>query len=166
LVAASILRKNPDAEIIPFNNRLHDASGINPRDSVMTNAKKLASMPQGGTDCSLVLNALNEHDKKGDVVIYVSDYESWIDTGAIGYWRNDQAGTKMFGEWQNFKARNPGSRLVCIDLTPRVDTQVKPRPDILQIGGFGDQVFDVVSSFIEYGNSPDHWIEMINGIML
>ena len=38
LVAAAILRKNPTAEIIPFSDHVVKAR-LNPRDSVMTNAR-------------------------------------------------------------------------------------------------------------------------------
>jgi 60 kDa SS-A/Ro ribonucleoprotein len=42
LVAATVLRKNPDAEVIPFESNVVKVR-LNPRDSIMTNAKKLAS---------------------------------------------------------------------------------------------------------------------------
>jgi 60 kDa SS-A/Ro ribonucleoprotein len=54
LVAAAILRKNPSAEVIPFSDHIVNAS-LNPRDSVMTNAQKLAALPSGGTNCSAPL---------------------------------------------------------------------------------------------------------------
>jgi len=54
LVAAAILRKNPDAEVLPFNDKLVPIA-LNPRDTVMTNAAKLAALPQGGTNCSAPL---------------------------------------------------------------------------------------------------------------
>jgi 60 kDa SS-A/Ro ribonucleoprotein len=58
LVAATILRKNPTAEVIPFESDVVKVS-LNPRDSIMTNAQKLASLPAGGTNCSAPLRHLN-----------------------------------------------------------------------------------------------------------
>ena len=39
-------------------------------------------------------------------------------------------------------------KLVCIDIQPYGSTQAPERPDILNIGGFSDAVFSVVSSFL------------------
>ena len=54
---------------------------FNPRDSIMTNAKTLASFGGGGTNCSAALEYVNRKAGKGDLVIYVSDNESWVDSG-------------------------------------------------------------------------------------
>ena len=82
LVAAAVLRKNPRAEVIPFESNVVEVR-LNPRDSVMTNAEKLAKLPCGGTNCSAPLAFLNQRTAKGDLVIYVSDNESWIDTPVL-----------------------------------------------------------------------------------
>jgi 60 kDa SS-A/Ro ribonucleoprotein len=64
LVAAAILRKNPSAEVIPFSDHIVSAL-LNPRDSVMTNARKLAALPSGGTNCSAPLVSLNHEKSEG-----------------------------------------------------------------------------------------------------
>lgn len=58
LVTAAILRKNPDAEVLPFAEQVKKAR-LNPRDSVTTNAAALAALGGGGTDCSAPLAELN-----------------------------------------------------------------------------------------------------------
>jgi len=162
LFGAALLRKNKAAEVMPFDTRVH-ATKLNGRDTVMTNARTLAGFGGGGTDCSCALRELNSRKAKGNAVIFVSDNESWVDSGySFGYGR----GTGMLSEWQIFKARNPNAKLVCIDLTPRSNSQVKEMQDILQVGGFGDQVFDVVASFIAHGSSNDHWVDTINAVDL
>ena len=84
LVAAAILRKNPTAEVIPFEIDVVQST-LNPRDSVMTNAQKLASLPAGGTNCSAPLRrAEPRKTRQATCVIYVSDNESWIDTTVHG----------------------------------------------------------------------------------
>lgn len=163
LFASALFRKNRNAEVMPFDTSVHKCD-LNPRDSVFTNAEKLAKFGGGGTNCSLVLNKLNSTRTKADAVIYISDYESWVDSGSgYGY----GGGTGMLAEWEQFKKFNPNAVLVCIDLTPRPNSQVKERPGILQVGGFSDQVFDVVSNFIEAGaSSPNYWIEQIEKVEL
>ena len=40
-------------------------------------------------------------------------------------------------------------KLVCIDIQPYGSSQAPERDDILNIGGFSDAVFNVVSAFLE-----------------
>jgi 60 kDa SS-A/Ro ribonucleoprotein len=159
LFAASILRKNRSAVVMPFDTILHP-NNLNGRDTVLTNASRLAKFGGGGTDCSLPLAKLNLDKAKGDAVIYVSDCESWVDSPR--YYR----GTGMMTEWLTFKKRNPKAKLICIDLTPRSNSQVQEHKDILQVGGFSDQVFDVVASFIEHGDDKNHWVKLIEDVSL
>lgn len=162
LFASAILRRNKDATVIPFDTRIHRVQ-LNPRDSVMTNVQKL-NRGGGGTDCACVLRHLNQTSAKGDLVVYVSDCESWVDSPYHSYYNRN--GTGMMNEWTTFKARNKKAKLVCIDLTPRTNSQVTEHKDILQVGGFGENVFDIIGSFLEYGNEADHWLSEIEKIEL
>jgi len=158
LFAAAVLRKNPDAEVIPLNDRLV-AFELNPRDSVMTNAAKLAALPSGGTNCSAPLVYLNERGAKGDMIVYVSDNESWLDAPSA-----KARGTATMVEWNRFKSRSPDARLVCIDLQPYGTTQAQEREDILNVGGFSDQVFETVAEFGSGELAGEHWMSVIESI--
>lgn len=59
-----------------------------------------------------------------------ADNESWVDRG---YGR----ATGTMTEWEALKSRNPGARMVRIDLPPYASTQVVEREDILNVGGLG-----------------------------
>jgi 60 kDa SS-A/Ro ribonucleoprotein len=158
LMAASVLRRNSRAEVIPFE---HDCVELrlNPRDSVMTNAQKLAAVGGGGTNCSAPLRLLNQRKAAGDLVLYVSDNQSWVDVG-VG------RGTETMREWSVFKRRNPGARLVCIDVQPYGTAQAAEAPDILNVGGFSDQVFDLVADFAAGRLNPDHWVGVVEQVAL
>jgi 60 kDa SS-A/Ro ribonucleoprotein len=158
LVAATVLRKNPGAEVIAFEEKVV-ALRLNPRDSVMTNARKLASVGGGGTNCSAPLRLLNERRAEGDLVIYVSDNQSWVDARSV-------RGTGMMREWAAFKQRNAGARLACIDLQPNSTTQAAESRDVLNVGGFSDQVFRLVSEFAAGRLGPDHWVGRIEQVAL
>ena len=158
LVAAAILRRNPDAEVIPFNDRPVPIE-LNPRDSVMTNAAKLAALPRGGTNCSAPLAHLNERGARGDMIVYVSDNESWLDAP-----RARLRGTATMVEWNRFKARSPDARLVCIDLQPYGTTQAAERDDILNVGGFSDQVFERIAEFADGRLAGEHWLSVIEAV--
>jgi 60 kDa SS-A/Ro ribonucleoprotein len=161
LVAASLLRRNMDAEVIAFSDDVVKMPRpINPRDSVMTNAQYLASLPSGGTACSAPLRHLNAKGAKGDLVLYVSDTQSWVDfAGARG--SPATRGTVMAEEWERFRARNAEARLVLIDLQPYASTQVSERDDVLNVGGFSDAVFDIVSLFAKGELGSDHFVGAI-----
>jgi 60 kDa SS-A/Ro ribonucleoprotein len=150
------MRKNPDAEVLPFDFDVVKVK-LNPRDSVMTNAGRLASVGGGGTNCSAPLAQLNKAKAKGDLVIFVSDNESWVDA-------RGGRGTETMRQWQVFKSRNPSARLVCVDIQPYGTTQAHEREDILNIGGFSDQIFKVVSEFAAGGLDANHWVGVIEAV--
>lgn len=158
LVASAILRKNPTAEVLPFENDVVDIA-LNPRDSVMTNAQKLAKIGGGGTNCSAPLRQLNKAKAQGDLVIYVSDNESWMDKQ-----RTWNSGTETMKQWNSFQSRNKEAKLVCIDIQPYATTQVQERADILNVGGFSDQVFNLVSEFANGTMNAEHWVGVIEKV--
>lgn len=163
LIASAVYRKNRDADIYTFNSNAVNVN-LNPRDTVLTNTQKLAKAG-GGTNISAPLRDLNTRKAKADWVLYVSDYESWIDSG-FNYSYGYGSGTSLAHEWEKFKTRNPRARLICCDLTPRSNSQIKTRKDVLQVGGFSDSVFDVMASFVEHGMESDHWVSEIDKISI
>ncbi|MBK8251194.1 MAG: TROVE domain-containing protein [Polyangiaceae bacterium] len=159
LVAAAMLRKNRDCEVIPFEQQVVKVR-LNPNDSVITNATRLAAVGGGGTNCSAPLMELNKRRERADLVIYVSDNESWVDSRGRGQ------STATMEQWEEFKKRNPRAKLVCIDIQPNKSTQAPDRDDILNVGGFSDAVFDVIAAFSNSGNDSAHWLRMIESIKL
>lgn len=153
--ASAILKKNIDAEIIPFDTRVHNYK-FNPMDSIITNAKILSQFGGGGTDCGCAMYYLNTKKAKGSLVILISDNESWSSGGR--YYRS---GTPLENEWAEFKKRNPEAKMVNIDIQPYPTTQINNKKDVLNLGGFNDQIFEVISKFVKLGNNHDLWIDEI-----
>ncbi|MDR2335614.1 MAG: RNA-binding protein [Burkholderiaceae bacterium] len=158
LMAAAVLRKNGDARVLPFEQAVVKLK-LNGRDSVMTNAQKLAKIGGGGTNCSAPLKLLADEKAKVDLVIMVSDNESWVDG-------NRRGATATMLEWERIKQRNPHAKLVCIDIQPYGTTQAMERADILNVGGFSDAVFDVVASFAQGKLDAAHWVGEIEKVVL
>ncbi|SMC29674.1 SS-A/Ro ribonucleoprotein [Andreprevotia lacus DSM 23236] len=156
LVGAAMLRNHPTARVMPFETKVVNVR-LNPRDSVMTNAKRLAAVGGGGTNCSAPLAKLVEENAQVDTVIIVSDNESWIDARRHG-------ATETMRQWDKLKQRNPNARLICIDIQPYGTSQAQSRRDILNVGGFGDAVFDVMAQFAAGDFADDHWVAMIEAI--
>lgn len=159
LVAAAFMRRNAATEVVPFHTQVLRCP-VGTWDSVLTNAQKLASLPAGGTDCAAPLRELNRRKAKGDLVVFVSDNESWVVSRAGG------RGTAVMQEWEAYKRRNPKARLVCIDIQPGATTQAQDRADILNVGGFSDAVFDVIAAFARGGLGGEHWVRTIEAITL
>ncbi|MBV9496173.1 MAG: TROVE domain-containing protein [Acidobacteria bacterium] len=153
LMAAAIVRKNPTAEVLPFEEKVVRIR-LDGDASVLHNAQKLAAIGGGGTNCSAPLAKLNKEKAKGELVIFVSDNESWADS-------RQGRGTAMMNEWNAFKERNPKARLVCIDIQPYATVQVQEREDVLNIGGFSDAVFSIVADFAAGTLTPDHWVGIV-----
>lgn len=158
LVAAAVLRKNAQARVLPFEQDVVQLS-LNARDSVMTNAQALAKIGGGGTNCSAPLALLNRERASVDLLILVSDNESWVDA-------NRRGATQTLREWEVLKKRNPKARLVCIDIQPTATTQAAERQDILNVGGFSDAVFAMVASFAEGKMGAEHWVGEIEKVSL
>jgi 60 kDa SS-A/Ro ribonucleoprotein len=55
-------------------------------------------------------------------------------------------------------------KLVCVDIQPRGTSQAPERDDILNIGGFSDAVFNVVSSFLE--NDASRFVREVESVEL
>jgi 60 kDa SS-A/Ro ribonucleoprotein len=159
LVAAAVVRKNQDAEVLAFSDDVVPCN-LNRRDSVMTNAKKLASLPSGGTNCSAPLRRINDQRAKADMVLFVSDNMSWMDRAGGG------RSTATMKEWSQIRVRNPRARLVCLDVHPYGSSQAAEREDILNVGGFSDAVFEIIAAFAAGELNPDHWVGLIEKIEL
>jgi 60 kDa SS-A/Ro ribonucleoprotein len=159
LVAAAFLRANREARVLPFEHEVVRVR-IEPRDTVMTNAARLAAIGGGGTSCSAPIQQLVKERAKVDLVVIVSDNESWVDAKAGG------RGTELMRSWGELKRQNPKAKLVCIDIQPYVTTQAANRADILNVGGFSDEVFGVIAAFAQGQLGPHYWAGKIEKIVL
>jgi 60 kDa SS-A/Ro ribonucleoprotein len=152
LVAAAMLRTNRDTRVIPFEQGVVKLK-LDPRARVAVNAAKLAAIGGGGTNVSAPLAALNLLRERVDLVVIVSDNESWVDATRRG-------ATATMREWDELKRRNPAARLVCIDIQPHGTSQApQGRADILNVGGFSDAVFDTIARFVS-GEARD-WVSIV-----
>jgi 60 kDa SS-A/Ro ribonucleoprotein len=166
LVTAAVLSRAPGATVVPFSDDvvLFDRP-LEPRDAVVANAERLTLLPGGGTACAAPLRWINARGAAPDVVIVVSDKQSWADfqlttTGGASGTR----ATVMSEEWQRLRGRNPKAKLVLIDLQPsgepgRAGGAV--RDDVLHVGGFSDAVFDVLAAFTRGERRGDACLDAI-----
>jgi 60 kDa SS-A/Ro ribonucleoprotein len=168
LVAATLMRRNPDAIVLPFKEDVVRLR-INPRDSIVSIAEKIAKCGSGGTNCSAPLRYLNHEKAKIDLAVFVSDNESWMDSrpgfATSLYPGLTSSPTQTMVEWEALRARCPNAKMVCIDITPNGTRQAPTREDILNVGGFSDEVFTLISEF-SAGNGRDHWMKKVEAVTL
>ena len=157
LVAAAMLRSNPQARVLPFEQRVVPLT-LDPHARVAVNAAKLASVGGGGTNVSAPLAQLNREGAAVDLLIIVSDNESWIDTKGDS-WRR-QGATQTMREWEALKRRNRHAKLVCIDIQPYGSTQAQNAEDIMNVGGFSDDVFETMARFA--AGETASWVDRVN----
>jgi 60 kDa SS-A/Ro ribonucleoprotein len=153
LVASAVLRRNPDATVLPFEEKVVGIA-LDANARVAVNAEKLAAIGGGGTNVSAPLALLNAARAEADLVVIVSDNESWVDATRHG-------ATATMKAWDRLRKRCPGAKLVCIDLQPYGTTQAKGRADILNVGGFSDAVFDTLARFAA-GEGEHDWVAEVN----
>ncbi len=152
LVAAAMLRTNHQARVLPFEEEVVRVE-LDPSARLAVNTAKLAAIGGGGTSVSAPLAMLNAERAAVDLVVIVSDNQSWVDA-------TRQGATATMCEWNRIVQRNPAAKLVCIDIQPYGTSQASGRPEILNVGGFSDAVFDTIASFVN-GEARD-WINIVN----
>lgn len=156
LVAAAMLRTNRQTRVLPFEQAVVPLK-LEAHARLAVNAAKLAAIGGGGTNVSAALAMLNAEKAPVDLVVIVSDNESWVDATRFG-------ATATMVEWNKLKRRNPDAKLVCIDIQPYGTTQATGRADILNVGGFSDAVFECVARFVS--DETRDWVEIIKQVEL
>lgn len=171
LVASAILKKNPNARVLPFEGNVvpPNRCPIANSNSILQNAQILSRIGGGSTNCAAPLSYLNSNQAQVDYVIYISDNESWVSdpttNGMVLSW-GSRRGTETMIQWEVLKKRCPNAKMVCIDVQPNTTTQAISRTDILNVGGFSDSVFDVVFPFLAGRSGTTLWVDEIEAIQL
>lgn len=157
LMSFAVLKRNPDAEILKFSSSLRRWQG-NPRDSLVSLTLSYArELHGGGTNLSLPIAYANDQGWKHRTIWYVSDNASWIDSSRWG------CGTSTMEQFEIYKKRVPTARMISHNIQPYGNTQATG-PNVLNVGGFADTVFQVVADFARDGKGPDVWIKRIESI--
>lgn len=146
LYAATMLSANRGATVLPFNDgvRTFDWSTR----SVLATTKALTALLGGGTNVSAPLAELVRRRTAPDLVVILSDNQSWIDTRRGG-------ASETLVQWDAIRRHNPRAKLVCVDLQPYANTQAPSGHDVMNVGGFSDQVFDAIAAFANREDGAD-----------
>lgn len=145
LFAAVVKRRNPNATIISFDGsaRKLDINGYQSLEAIYNSIRFTA----GSTNCAAPVEYLQRHRIHADYCVMMSDNEShkaWVN------YRN-RGTTGLSAAWGEYQRIAPKSKLVCIDFAPNTSVQVPDMHDVLNVGGFTDDVFRVADRFFTQG---------------
>ncbi|MHB8577174.1 MAG: RNA-binding protein [Dehalococcoidia bacterium] len=173
LITYAVLQRNPGARVLPFTTEVHplELTASTP----LAEVSRLFHTVQGGTAISAPLTHLNANGPRPDVVLIVSDNQSWMDTRLLagGVPPTDSAGqrlnispvTEALRQWDLIRRGNGEAKLICVDLAPNATTQAFERRDVLNVGGFSDAVFELVARFAS-GEGTDRLVDTIGAVRL
>lgn len=150
LFAAAIVRKNMNANVIAFDTMARIVP-VNPMDSCATVAASLARAG-GGTNCAAPIELLAREKRKVDLLVLISDNESWVDHGFVV---GRQTGS--VAAWNELKKINPDAKQVRINISPNGTDQLPHRADTLRVAGFSDAVFTAVARW----QQGEDWVACI-----
>ena len=171
LVAMCAVRRSADCRVVAFGQNLAEIR-IDPAVPALTMAEKLGELNLGGTDCSLPFVWLNQEKVDADLVILVSDDQSWIDDRAMpgthGFQQACIPGSPVKAQegWNEYRSKHQDAKLVCLNLQPYETSQLVPSKNTLCIGGWSDSVFDAVNRFVTGDFKADAFVEEIERVDL
>jgi len=160
LISSIILSKNPSTKFTSFNDGVGVAN-LNKNRTIIENTASLAAMLSGGTNTGNALAHLNRILDRSPIVLIISDNQSWITK--LNFDRFHSA-TPALVEWEKYRKRVKGAKLICLDLQPEASAQVPERTDVLHIGGWSESVFEIIRDFIDGGTAS--FVEEIEKIEL
>jgi len=176
LFAAAVLRKNPDAKITAFSETLFHRDGLNSMDSIATITKGIIGTGfHGCTQWDAPINWALHNKEHFDAIIWISDMEANMDANSSRRtgWINDgcyvddaTSAGRLLTQYR--KNVNPNCKAITMNVVANAghaQLDGEKDPNLLQISGFSDHVFDVIASFME-AKEPGHWVKIINDIAL
>lgn len=163
LFGAVVFKQNEDAVVKAFATHLYHPR-LNPRDSVASITDKIQKSGQSsGTNFSAGMQWALQNREKFDAVVWFSDMQANLSERAYDDYRGTST-AHLIDQYRN-KINRDVKIITCNLAANRGFSQVDGEvdPNVLQIAGFSDRVFEVVSSFLE-AHEPGHWVKVVESI--
>jgi 60 kDa SS-A/Ro ribonucleoprotein len=111
----------------------------------------------GGTDTKLALTTVLNMPVIPDFIYLVSDNEGWVGEGR--YTNSNELMKKII-------KMNPNIKIVLHNLVPGTTTPKSSNKNVMNIGGFTNEIFENIVAFVNNENSVTKMIQEIEGIIL
>lgn len=139
IFAGSILKKNPDSLVIPFNHTLH-LKKFNSRDSLMSLSEQIG-LAQGSTNLDVPLKHLIQNRIGVDNFILLTDMQGYI-------------GQDWYDTWKEYKRIAPKAKAVLIMLAPyRHSASPEKGLDVFHIFGWDNNVLKLTTQVLNGGEA-------------
>ncbi len=126
---AGIMRRCKDSIVLPFDTDIRSLA-LNPRDSVLSNARRIAMAGGGGTCLSAPVTRLLQTRDRVDTFIGITDNEEWVKHRFIDVWRQYRATVA------------PQATAILITPVPNQHSAVpESEPGVHFVHGWSDSVF-------------------------
>ncbi|MBI5961107.1 MAG: TROVE domain-containing protein [Chloroflexi bacterium] len=138
IFSGALLKANPQALVLPFENKVIDVQ-LSARDTLVTTADKLAKIGGGGTAVSAPISQLLDRKIRVDTFIGITDNIEWA---------KDQSGRLGFlPAWYEYKAKvAPQARAFLLTIAPyRHAVAPQDAADIHTIYGWNDSVLRYIA---------------------
>ena len=154
-IFAAMLRENcEDTAVVLFNTDAQAFKHSN-KDAFQV-AEGIAKLATGGTCCEASIHHLVKNNSKAELVIMISDNESWAQfhnhnkSPSWNWYGNNNTPNPIKGlreAWNTYKAKVPNAKLVLLDLTPNMTTQLVDGDSVLNLAGFNSNILPLISQF-------------------
>lgn len=153
IFTATILRKNPGAELILFAGTARKVR-LKKIDSLATMANHLVEgATHGGTNLSNAFHLMNKEDMDADRIIILTDEQSWVD-----YRYGGRGGSSAYNDYAKKLGKRP--LVYSWDLSGYGDMQF-PEQSVCALAGFSEKAFDVIKLLETDKQALVHEIEKI-----
>ena len=110
--------------------------------------------------CMEMLAESEEHHARM-YAAYEAAYDEWLaEPGQV------TSAHPAHAAYLRLREQCPAVRLICIDLQPYGSVQVLDRPDVLNLGGFSDHVFELVAEWVRSPQSSSYWVAAVEAVDL
>ncbi len=162
-IISTLKQANPSVECAAFAQNVIPLR-IETETSTSEIATMLTAFDGKETSCHAALRYVNEHALSPDMVILLSDNESWRTLNA-------PTNIAFMREWEQFRHRKPDARLLCYDLQPDTfpvqhSTPQTERADILRLGGYSPDIFQTIAQFSHGAFTPEHWQNALQSLRI
>ena len=150
-LTAAIFAKKNIGQVIIFSDNAQEVK-YNPLDSVWTITEKILALGYGGgTNMSAAFEFIVNANNKPNSVLTFSDMQSWMDCG--------ETEPKVLQLQKHHK-----TKFVYVNLQPYCDTQMYDKHGVLNIAGWNENVFDIITDFVN--EKVTDFVQVVNEIEL
>jgi 60 kDa SS-A/Ro ribonucleoprotein len=155
LFAGGLLQNSPQSLLLGFDENAWVRRCQDRGTSLLKEIAHTSGIGGSKSDCAAPLRLLNERQETRDLVVIISDNQTWADLR-----QGTQSSIRR--QWDLFREGNPGARLVCLDLQPEVPVPWPNRPDVLCLSARCERVFPVITEFAAGGVTTPEQVDEVN----